>query len=178
MQLQSLAKSTNALNKITNILNNTELIRTTVLKELESVGRSYTTATLKQALAQSTLNKKHIRAILYANGLRGEILKNTTAEVANAASTNMVAASQAGATASTLGLGTAFEGLAISLGISTAALGVFVAAIAAVAVAAVAYNTYQKHLEEVRKETENATQAYSDSSDSIDEYIQDRKSVV
>ncbi len=177
MQLQSLAKSTNALNKITNILNNTELIRTTVLKELESVGRSYTTETLKSALAQSTLNKKQIRAILYANGLRGEILKNTTAEVANAASTNMVAASQAGATASTLGLGTAFEGLAISLGISTAALGVFVAAIAAVAVAAVAYNTYQKHLEEVRKETENATQAYSDSSDSIDEYIQKYKSL-
>ena len=177
MQLKSLAKSTEVLNKVTSVLNNTELSYLATKQALEDIGKSYTTATLKQALAQSTLNKKHIRAILYANGLRGEILKNTTAEVANAASTNMVAASQAGATASTLGLGTAFEGLAISLGISTAALGVFVAAIAAVAVAAVAYNTYQKHLEEVRKETENATQAYSDSSDSIDEYIQKYKSL-
>ncbi len=65
----------------------------------------------------------------------------------------MVAASQAGATASTLGLSTAFEGLAISLGISTTALGVLVGAIAAIAVAAVAYSAYQKHLEKIRLET-------------------------
>ncbi len=83
----------------------------------------------------------------------------------------MVAASQAGATASTLGLSTAFEGLAISLGISTTALGVLVGAIAAIAVAAVAYSAYQKHLEKIRLETEKATQAYSDASDSIDEYV-------
>ena len=177
MQLKSLAKTTEALNSITSVLNTTYKTKKEYQEALAIVSKSYTTEVLKQAIAQSTLNKKQIRAILYANGLRGEILKNTTAEVANAASTNMVAASQAGATASTLGLGTAFEGLAISLGISTAALGVFVAAIAAVAVAAVAYNTYQKHLEEVRKETENATQAYSDSSDSIDEYIQKYKSL-
>ena len=177
MQLKSLAKTTSALNNITAILNNTTLTYTESTAALTAIGKAYTSETLKAALAHSTLDKAQIKAILSANGLQGELLETTADEVANAASTNMVAASQAGATASTLGLGTAFEGLAISLGMSTAALGVFVAAIAAVAVAAVAYNAYQKHLEEVRKETENATQAYSDSSDSIDEYIQKYKSL-
>lgn len=145
MQLKSLAKTTDLLNVIEKSNKTSE--------DLEEIGRTYSRETLKAALAQSTLNKTQIESALSANGLQGELLETTVDEVANAASTNKVAASQAGATASTLGLGAAFEGLAISLGISTAALGVFAAAIAAVAVASVAYNAYQKHLEEVRQET-------------------------
>lgn len=60
MQLQSLAKSTEALNKITNILNNTEFTRAKRVKELEAIGKSYTQETLKTAIAQSTLNKEQI----------------------------------------------------------------------------------------------------------------------
>lgn len=119
MQLQTLAKSTEVLNKVTGILNNTELSSIAVKKELEAIGKSYTTETLKAALAQSTLNKEQIEAILSANGLQGELLETTADELANAASINMVATSQIGATGSTLGLGTAFNGLKISIANAT-----------------------------------------------------------
>ena len=74
MQLKSLAKSTEVLNKVTSVLNNTELSHLATKQALEEIGRSYTTETLKAAIAQSTLDKEQIKTILSANGLQGELL--------------------------------------------------------------------------------------------------------
>lgn len=122
MQLQSLAKTTEALNSITSVLNTTYKTKKEYEEALTTIGQSYTTETLKAALAQSTLNKQQIKTILSANGLQGETLKLTTEELANAVSTNAVAASQAGTTATTLGLGAAFKGLWIVIKKATAAM--------------------------------------------------------
>ena len=122
MQLQSLAKSTEALNKITNVLNNTELSRIDTRKALVAIGKSYTTETLKAAIAQSTLDKEQIKVILSANGLQGELLETTADELANAVTTNMVAKEQKKTTGTTLGLGVAFEGLWISIKKATESL--------------------------------------------------------
>ena len=115
MQLKSLAKSKEALNKITNILNSTELSSIDTMRALGMVGESYSRETIKSALAQSTLNKAQIKTILYHNGLQGELLETTADEVANAASTNMVAASQTRAAVTTTGFGDAIRGLGIKL---------------------------------------------------------------
>lgn len=105
--MKSLAKTTEALDVIKKTSKSYE--------ELREIGRSYTTETLKAAIAQSTLEKANIRTILSENGLQGELLKTTVDELANAASTNAVAASQAASTTTTLGLGTAFTGLGIQI---------------------------------------------------------------
>ena len=105
MQLKSLAKTTEALNNITSVLNTTYKTKKECEEALTVIGQSYTTETLKQALAQSTLDKAQIRTILSANGLQGELLETTADELANAASTNAVSASQAKTTTTTLGLG-------------------------------------------------------------------------
>ena len=60
-----------------------------------------------------------------ANGLQGELLETTADQLANAASTNAVAASQVGATGTTLGLGTAFKGLWIQIKATTASMWAF-----------------------------------------------------
>ncbi|MDE6421586.1 MAG: hypothetical protein K2K87_13840, partial [Lachnospiraceae bacterium] len=109
-QLKSLAKTQDALADIDNLKNAANSI-----DALKDIGKSYTTETLKSALAQSTLNKEQIKAILYANGLQGELLETTADELANAASTNAVAASQKAAAASSLEFGTSLRGLGISI---------------------------------------------------------------
>ena len=110
MQLKSLAKTQDALIDIGNLEN-----AANSMEALKKIGKSYTTETLKAALAQSDLNKAQIKAILSGNGLHGEFLELTADELANTASTNMVAASQATTTGTTFGLGAAFKGLGISI---------------------------------------------------------------
>lgn len=97
---------------------------------------------------------------MYANGLRGEILKTTTAEVFNAASTNAVAASQATTTGTTLGLGTAFKGLWIQIKATTASMWAFLTtnplgwatlAVTAIAGAALGIKKYNDSLEEAKQ---------------------------
>ncbi|MBD5478084.1 MAG: hypothetical protein HDR08_10505 [Lachnospiraceae bacterium] len=143
---------------------------------MKDIGRSYTTETLKAAIAQSTLNDEQIKAILSANGFRGELLKTTTDELANAASTNAVAASQAETTATTLGLGTAFTGLWISIKKATVAMAKFLfttpqgwatlaaGAIIGVTIAAVNYN---KQLEENKKKIREAAEEAKSAIDTI-----------
>ncbi len=82
---------------------------------MENIGKKYSRETLKAALAQSELNDTQMESILSANGLRGALLKTTTDELANAASTNMVAQAQKAASASTLGFGEALKGLKLKL---------------------------------------------------------------
>lgn len=79
--------------------------------QLEVVGKNYSTKVIKMAIANTTLNDTQIKVTLSVNGHKGEILKTTIAELAQVTSTNAFAASQKGATASILGLGTAFKGL-------------------------------------------------------------------
>lgn len=92
--------------------------------------------------------------------MRGEILKTTTAEVFNAASTNAVAASQATTTGTTLGLGTAFKGLWIQIKATTASMWAFLTtnplgwatlAVTAIAGAALGIKKYNDSLEEAKQ---------------------------
>ncbi len=158
MQLKSLAKTTDALNAI-----NTSY---KAPKNLKSIGRSYTTETLKAAIAQSTLNERQIEAIMYANGLRGELLKTTISELENAAATNKVAKEQGKAAASTLGLGDAFRGLGIRIKSSLASLGTFLTTNplgwltmigGAIAAVAVGINLYEDSVEKARKKARERT---------------------
>ena len=166
MQLKSLAKTTEASNSITSVLNTTNKSKNEYKTSLEAIGRSYTTETLKAAIAQSTLDKEQIKTILSANGLRGELLKTTVSELENAIATNKVAKEQGKAAASTIGLGDAFKGLRIEMGKALASLKVFLTnnplgwltmiggAIAAVAVG---INLYEDSVEKARKKARERT---------------------
>lgn len=85
------------------------------LNELRLVAKGYSVDALKMAIAQSTLNAEQIKAILSAKGL-------TEAEIEEFIATNALSASQKGATASTLGLGTAFKGLGVKIKSATASM--------------------------------------------------------
>ncbi len=133
---------------------------------LKKVGESYTTETLKAAIAQSTLNKQHIKTIMHANGLRGELLKTTVSELENAIATNMVAKEQGKAAASTIGLGDAFTGLRIEMGKALASLKVFLTTNplgwltmigGAIAAVAVGINLYEDSVEKARKKARERT---------------------
>lgn len=115
MQLKTVGESLNALNSIRNILNNTALSEVESNIVLASSLKSYSTEAIKSAIAQSTLNAEQIKAILIEKGLIGQLLETTTAELAQATAINVLSTSEAGATASTLGLGTAIKGLGASM---------------------------------------------------------------
>ena len=166
MQLKSLAKTTEVSDLITNTINNKKLSQRAAQKNLEDIGRSYTTETLKAAIAQSTLNKEQIKAILSANGLQGALLETTADELVNAIAINKVTKEQGKAAASTIGLGDAFTGLRIEMGKALASLKVFLTnnplgwltmiggAIAAVAVG---INLYEDSVEKARKKARERT---------------------
>lgn len=139
---------------------------------MEDIGRSYTTETLKAAIAQSTLKDKQIETILSANGLQGELLKTTTDELANAVTTNMVAESQKKTTGTTLGLGEAFKGLKIKIKEVTASIfefitknpiGMTIGAVAAVA----AMLKFKDILETTPKEAKEAFDKTTEKVDSL-----------
>jgi hypothetical protein len=115
MQLKSLAQTTRALNDITSIINNPFSTTHEIRASLITAGRTYTTETLKAALAQSRLNQTQIEAALIGNGLQGSVLNSTTAQLANAASMHAVAEEQAKATFITNSLGDAFKGLGLKI---------------------------------------------------------------
>ena len=115
MQLKSLAQTTRALNDITAIINNPFSTTHEMGASLITAGRTYTTETLKAALAQSRLNQTQIEAALIGNGLQGSMLNSTTAQLANAASMHAVAEEQAKATFITNSLGDAFKGLGLKI---------------------------------------------------------------
>lgn len=176
MQLKNLGNSITALQSIKEVLNQYEnypktLLMANALKnELVDVSKSYSIETLKLAIAQTTLEKAQIKAILSSKGLKGELLETTTAQLAETTALNALSASETAATGTTAGLSAAFQGLASSLGISTAALGTLIAGAAVVSAAAVAYRQYKQHLEAVRQETAQAADVYKDSSSSVEEY--------
>ena len=95
-----------------------------------------------------------------ANGLQGELLETTADELANAVSTNAIAASQATTTGTTLGLSAAFKGLWIKIKAVTASMWKFLTtnplgwatlAIGAFAGVALGIKKYNDSLEEAKK---------------------------
>lgn len=187
MQLKSLAKSTEALNKITNILNNTELSRIATKEALATIGKSYTTETLKEAIALSTLDKEQIKVILSANGLQGELLETTTAELANVTTTNALSTSQTTTTTTTLGLGTAFQGLGIKIKEVTASMWAFLttnplgwATLAAGTIAALAFGVkkYNDSIEEAKESARERTAELFDEFNEMNDTLADHKKTV
>lgn len=182
-QLKSLAKTADALNQITSILCNTTSTYSERKKALIAIGRTYDIETLKSAIAQSTLNKTQIEAILIANGLQGELLETTTAELAQITSTNTLSASQVGATTSTLGLGTAFKGLGIAIKNSVKSMLTWIrttpaGALTAIATAIGSVLTVVNHLEQAEKrESDNAVELYEKSQDKINSNKEEAKSL-
>lgn len=133
-------------------------------------------------MAQSTLNKEQIKAILYANGLQGELLETTADEVANAVSTNMVAREQKKAAGATLGLGEAFKGLAIKIKsaaetmwiwLTTNPAGWITAAVAAIGALTFGlvklYDAVDVTLEEQREKLQETKDAYGDVKNELQE---------
>ncbi len=170
-QLKSLAQIQSVLTATKNLQNVANQRET-----LKSIGRTYTTETLKAALAQSTLNKAQMKTILLANGLQGELLETTAAELANAASTHAVAEAQKKAGASTLGFSTALKGLWIKIKSVTASLWAFLTTnpvgwltlvAGAFAAAAFGVKKYNDHLEEVKQKTREAAAEAREAADSI-----------
>lgn len=187
MQLKSLAKTTEALNNITSVLNTTYKTKKECEEALTVIGQSYTTETLKQALAQSTLDKAQIRTILSANGLQGELLETTADELANAASTNAVSASQAKTTTTTLGLGTAFKGLGVKIKQTTASMWAFLttnplgwATLAAGTIAALAFGVkkYNDSIEEAKESARERTAELFDEFNEMNDTLADHKKTV
>ena len=183
MQLKSLAKTTSALNDVNTILKSTNNDVLTSLDALRIIGSKYSLETLKSAIAQSTLNEQQIKSILLANGLQGELLKTTTAELAQITSTNTLSASQVGATTSTLGLGTAFKGLGIAIKNSVKSMLTWIrttpaGALTAIATAIGSVLTVVNHLEQAEKrESDNAVELYEKSQDKINSNKEEAKSL-
>lgn len=161
MQLKSLANIHSILFDIDNLKNTTKS-----MKALNDIGKSYTTETLKSAIAQSDLNKQQIKTILSANGLKGELLKTTTAELENAISINMVDKAQKKTWLSTVGLGKAFKGLWITLKSNPlllfATIGTTVISI---------FSRLKQSAEEARQAAQDAAKEYKETAESVDDYI-------
>lgn len=120
MQLKTLGESTTALSKLKEALQQIDTNGTVGMPRMAEENRLLAEAfsgcsmeATKMAITQSSLNQTQIEAILKQKGLKGEILETTTADLANAASVNAVAAAEKKATASTIGFGNAVNGLGV-----------------------------------------------------------------
>lgn len=135
---------------------------------MKAIGKSYTTEILKAAIAQTTLKDTQIETILSANGLQNELLKTTTNELANVVVTNMVAKEQQKTTGTTLGLGTAFKGLWISIEKTALAMAKFLfttpAGWATLVVSAIGIVglAIKKHTDDAKKAIEEARERTSE----------------
>lgn len=105
MQLKDLAKVSEASQKLLSIFKETPIIKAVDdIVKLKDVTSSYSKEILIAAISQGVFSQEQIKAILQAKGL-------TEAEIEEIITTNTLSASQARATTTTLGLGTAFKGL-------------------------------------------------------------------
>lgn len=137
---------------------------------LGSLTSTYSTEALKLAIAQTTLDKTQIKAILTAKGLKGEILETTTAELAQATATNTLSASETTATAATGGLSAAFKGLGASIKsfvLANPALVIGAIATAAVAGGVAIYNKLHPSLEQATEDLKEQKQAFEEVSKEV-----------
>ena len=127
------------------------------------------------ALAQSQLNATQIRAVLASKGLQGELLKTTTDEIANAASTHAMTASHITATTVITNLKNALKGFGVEL----KALAVAHPILTAIAIIGTTFAGISKiidlcttSLEEQKETFENAQNEYDEACNTLDELKQ------
>ncbi|MBD5460109.1 MAG: hypothetical protein HDR26_04085, partial [Lachnospiraceae bacterium] len=162
MQLKDLANLTDTLqilNKSVNIADTFNTLSLSMQKAVLASGQL--SAEQLKLIATSNIFSKS------ANGNKVAVSGLTLKEVKNAASNALVAESQAGTTATTLGLGAAFKGLRISIKNATIAMGKFLfttpagwatLAVSAFAIAAIAVVNYNKQIEENKKKIREAAE--------------------
>lgn len=112
-----------------------------------------------------------IEAILTKKGLKGEVLKTTTAELSNVASINKVIAAENICTSSTLGFKNAIKGLSVSiLNLAKAhpVLLTLAASFAAIKLAKLGMDNFQNY--KYNKSIEKSEQTISDNESSISDY--------
>lgn len=174
MQFKTIGESLDVINDINKTLDYSSLTKgmsanAGLIHNLKDATASYSTEAVKMALAQTTLDEKIIEGILSSKGLTGETLKMTTAEIAAKTATNGMAASQTGATGTTVGLTSAVKGLWTTLKANPLLL-VIGGVTAGVTAAVTAWNIYKNHIEEVRQKTQEAADTFKDSSASVSDY--------
>ena len=178
MQLKTLGESLTVVKTIDNVVKSCSYLRGSfnenaiISQKLAIALNGYSTEAIKAAIAQSTLNETQIRAILVEKGFKGQLLETTTAELAQATTANVLAASEKAATASTLGLGNAFKGLGASIkafALSNPVLTAIVAIGVAIWGAVKALDNTADSLEDVESRIQNNKTALSDYTSKIEE---------
>lgn len=166
MQLKTLGESTSALSKLEEALQKISQIGNIGMpqkamsnKLLIDAFSEYSIDATKMALAQSKLNENQIKLILSSKGLKDEILETTTADLANAASVNAVAAAEKKATASTIGFGAAVKGLGVALKNLVIAHPI-VATITVIGTAIALYAQFGNTLKNLQKKAKESKQEY------------------
>lgn len=169
MQLKELGESLKVTTTIKDTLNSLSnaglggaqgdevVIADKLAKSLEG----YSTEAIKASISESTLNETQIKAILSKKGLKDEILETTTADLANAASVNAVAAAEKKATASTIGFGAAVKGLGVALKNLVIAHPI-VATITVIGTAIALYAQFGNTLKNLQKKAKESKQEYDD----------------
>ena len=152
------------------------------MQELKNVTASYSTEAVKMAIAQSTLNKTQIEAILSAKGLTGETLETTAAELAQVTSTNALSASQEVATTATVGFSTAIKGLGASLKslaashpvllAITAAIGAIYATVKIVDACTTSFDELKDKISDLKQEVSDSESTLKDYKTQLDEINQ------
>ena len=122
MQLKTLGESLTVLDSITSVLNLTQDNLSEQGMGLFAIGEANNKSIIKQAISRSKLNEEQIESILIGAGLEKQELKTTTSELAQITATNILSASQSGATVTTLGFSTALKGLAVKFKEVTASI--------------------------------------------------------
>ncbi len=183
MQLKTVGESLTAINSlisITDKLKNGTILYDESLRLLKSTAQNYSTEAIKLAIAQSTLDKTQITAILSAKGLEGEVLKTTTAELAQITSTNALSSSQTKATVTTASLGTAMKGLGATLKsfFLTNPIGWGVLAVGTIGSIITAVNSHNKKIEEARQEIAQLGEEARNAVDTINSNFESTKSTV
>ena len=171
MQLKDLANLTDTLQILNKSVNIADTFNTLSLSMQKSVLASgQLSAEQINLIATSNIFSKS------ANGNKEAVSGLTLEEVKNAATNALVAESQVGTTATTLGLGTAFNGLWISIKNTTASLLKFLLttpagwatlAVGAFATAAAAIVNYNKQIEENKKKIREAAEEAKSTVDTI-----------
>jgi DNA repair exonuclease SbcCD ATPase subunit len=168
MQLKTLGESTTALSKLKEALQQIDTNGTVGMPRMAEENRLLAEAfsgcsmeATKMAITQSSLNQTQIEAILKQKGLKGEILETTTADLANAASVNAVAAAEKKATASTIGFGAAVKGLGVALKNLVIAHPI-VATITVIGTAIALYAQFGNTLKNLQKKAKESKQEYDD----------------
>ncbi len=177
MQLKTVGESLNVIRTINSTLKATSELRSIIggeavqAQKLALALSGYSTEAIKSAIAQSTLNEEQIRAILIEKGLTGQLLETTTAELAQATTTNALAVSEGVATTATVGLGNAFKGLGASMKAFALSHPVLLA-IAAVGVtvygAVKAYDALTVSVEEANEAMQDAVGEYDSAKSSLE----------